>query len=153
MGRGKNGDSLGLESSMNMQARVMTFEEYLRHSKVIDNMDDERRKKSFNLNKWNENMQKNFLKKRKKLYELPNFEALREGLQKLEKEIVEFNAKFIERRKEIDLLEVEYERLDDENSEQLLSYVISCREKLRIENNEIETRLIEENLKKKRGKL
>lgn len=153
MGRKGNSDSLGLKSSMNMQARVMTFEEHLRHSKVIDDMDDERRKKSFNLNKWNEDMQKNFHKKRKKLYELPNFETLREGLQNLDKEIVEFNAKFIERRKEIDLLEVEYERLDDENWEQLLNYVISCREKLRIENNEIETRLIKENLKRKREKL
>jgi len=153
MGRGENVDSLELKRSMNMQARVMTFEEYLRHSKVIDDMDDERRKKSFNLNKWNEDMQKSFQKKRKKLYEINDFKALRKGLKDLDNEINDFNIKFIERRKEIDLLEVEYERLDDESREQLLNYVISCREKLRIENNEIETRLIKENLKRKREKL
>jgi len=120
---------------------------------VIDEIDDARRVKSFNLNKWNEDMQKSFKKKIKKLYELSNFETLREGIQDLEKEIEEFNTKFIEKRKEIDLLEVEYERLDDDNRDWLLSYAVSCREKLRIENNKIETRLIEENMKKKRGKI
>ncbi len=149
MSRKQSATSLGLERSMNMQVRLMTFEEHLRHSKVIDELDDDRRKKSFNLNKWNEDMQKSFNKKLKKLYELENFETLREGIHDLEKEIEKFNVKFIERRKEIDLLEVEYEKLDDENRNWLLKYAVSCREKLRIENNKIETRLIEENLKKK----
>ena len=153
MARPDSSASLELERSMNMQVRVMTFEEHLRHFKVIDEIDDARRVKSFNLNKWNEDMQKSFKKKIKKLYELSNFETLREGIQDLEKEIEEFNTKFIEKRKEIDLLEVEYERLDDDNRDWLLSYAVSCREKLRIENNKIETRLIEENMKKKRGKI
>lgn len=153
MARKDSSASLELERCMNMQVRVMTFEEHLRHSKVIDEIDDSRRNKSFNLNKWNEDMQKSFKKKRKKLYELVNFETLREGIKDLEKEIEDFNIKFIEKRKEIDLLEIEYEKLDDENRDWLLNYAVCCREKLRIENNKIETRLIEENIKKKRGKL
>ena len=35
--------SMELERSMNLQARVMTIEEVLRHSEVIDDLDDSRR--------------------------------------------------------------------------------------------------------------
>ena len=58
MGRKESAHSLMLERSMNMQVRVETFEEHLRHAGVIDSLDDDRRKKSFNLDKWNEDMQK-----------------------------------------------------------------------------------------------
>jgi len=150
MTKQEKNNPLGLESSMKMEARLMTIETHLRHSEVIKKMDKERRKKSFNLNKWNEDMQKNFKKKSKELYKISNFEILKEGLQNLSKEIDEFHTKFFEKRKEIDLLETEYKQLDRENKDQLLSYVISLKEKLRNENHEIEQKLIEENLKIKR---
>lgn len=153
MTKKEENNSLGLESSMKMEARLMTIESYLRHSEVIKKLDKERQKKSFNLNKWNEDMQKNFKKKSNELYKISNFEILKKGLKNLSKEMDEFHTKFFEKRKEIDLLEIEYKQLYRENKNQLLNYVISLKEKLRNENHEIEQKLIEENLKIKREKL
>ncbi|MCS5420286.1 MULTISPECIES: hypothetical protein [Psychrilyobacter] len=51
MARPESALSLELERSMNMQVRVSTFEEHLRHAQMISDLDRERRVKSFNLNK------------------------------------------------------------------------------------------------------
>lgn len=42
--------------------------------------------------------------------------------------------------------------LDDKRRVWLLEYAVSCREKLKIENSNIEKKLIKENLGRKRGK-
>ncbi|UUV18011.1 hypothetical protein NRK67_12035 [Fusobacteria bacterium ZRK30] len=153
MARPDSALSLELERSMNMQVRVETFEEHLRHARVIDDLDDERRVKSFNLNKWNEDMQKSFSKTRSKILKLKDLMSMKKALEDLDKKINEFNETYFEKRKQIDALEVQYEALDDEVRVWLLEYSVSCREKLKIENSNIEKKLIKENLGKKRGKL
>lgn len=152
MARPDSALSKELERSMNMQVRIETFEEHLRHTKVIDDLDDERRKKSFNLNKWNKDMQRSFSKKRKAILKLDDLKEIKKELKKLDEKIGEFNEVYFEKRKQIDALEVQYEALDDEVRAWLLEYSICCREKIRDENSTIERKMIEENLKKK-GKL
>jgi len=152
MSRPDSALSLELERSMNMQVRVETFEEHLRHAGVIDDLDDERRVKSFNLNKWNEDMQKSFTKSRSEILKLKDFPSMKKALEDLNKKITEFNETYFKKRKQIDALEVQYEALDDEVRVWLLEYAVSCREKLKIENSNIEKKLIKENLGRKRGK-
>ena len=153
MARPDSALSLELERSMNMQVRVETFEEHLRHAGVIDDLDDERRVKSFNLNKWNEDMQKSFTKTRSEILRLKNLSSMKKALEDLDKKINEFNETYFEKRKQIDALEVQYETLDDEVRVWLLEYSVSCREKLKIENSNIEKKLIRENLNRKKGGL
>ena len=142
MARPDSALSLELERSMNMQVRVETFEEHLRHAGVIDNLDDERRVKSFNLNKWNKDMQKSFSKTRSNILKLTDLSSVKKALEELDLKIVEFNETYFEKRKKIDALEVQYEALDDEVRVWLLEYAVSCREKLKIENSNIEKKLI-----------
>lgn len=143
--------SLELERSMNMQVRIGTFEEHLRHAGVIDDLDDERRAKSFNLNKWNKDMQKSFSKTRSDILKLIDLSSMKKALEDLEEKINEFNEIYLGKRKQIDALEVQYEALDDDVRVWLLEYAIGCREKLKIENSNIEKKLIKENLTRKRG--
>lgn len=152
MARPDSALSLELERSMNMQVRIGTFEEHLRHAGVIDDLDDERRLKSFNLNKWNEDMQKSFSKTRSNILKLTDFLSIKKALEDLDKKISEFNETYFEKRKQIDALEIQYEVLDDDVRVWLLEYAVSCREKLKIENSNIEKKLIKENLGRKRGK-
>lgn len=152
MARPDSALSLELERSMNMQVRIETFEEHLRHAKVIDDLDDERRKKSFNLNKWNKDMQRSFSKKRKAIFNLDDLKEIKKELKNLDEKIEEFNEVYFEKREQIDALELQYETLDDEVRAWLLGYAVCCREKIRDENSTIERKMIEENLKKK-GKL
>ncbi|MGB6130051.1 MAG: hypothetical protein WBG30_15000 [Psychrilyobacter sp.] len=149
MARPDSALSLELERSMNMQVRIGTFEEHLRHAGVIDDLDDERRIKSFNLNKWNEDMQKSFTKTRSKILKLKDLPSMKKALEDLDKKINEFNDTYLEKRKQIDALEVQYEALDDDVRIWLLEYSVGCREKLKIENSNIEKKLIKENLTKK----
>lgn len=153
MARPDSALSLELERSMNMQVRIGTFEEHLRHVGVIDDLDDERRVKSFNLNKWNEDMQKSFTKTRSKILKLTDLLSMKKALEDLDKKINEFNDTYFEKRKQIDALEVQYEALDDDVRIWLLEYAVSCREKLKIENSSIEKKLIKENINRKKGGL
>ena len=54
--------SMELERSMNLQVHVMTVEETLRHSAVIDELDDKRREKLHNVIKWVKEMQISFIR-------------------------------------------------------------------------------------------
>ena len=151
MGRRESAHSMMLERSMNMQVRVETFEEHLRHAGVIDGLDDDRRKKSFDLDKWNEDMQKSFSRTRKELLKIEGFQKLKEGLRIHDRKVDEFNSMYFIKRRNLQELELQYEALDDELHAWLLEYALLCREKLRIENSTVERKLIEENLAKKRG--
>jgi len=152
MARPDSALSVELERSMNMQIRVETFEEHLRHAGVIDGLDDDRRKKSFDLDKWNEDMQKCFSRTRKELLEMNDLIGMREGLMVLDKKMNNFNTTYSIKRSKLQELELQYETLDDEVRSWLLEYALSCREKLRIENSTVERKLIEENLAKKKVK-
>ncbi len=151
MGRKESALSLELERSMNMQVRVETFEEHLRHAGVIDGLDDDRRKKSFDLDKWNEDMQKGLSRARKEILKLENIQELKEQLREHNKKVDNYNAMYSIKRRNLQDLELQYEALDDELRAWLLEYALLCREKLRIENSTVERKLIEENLAKKRG--
>ncbi len=153
MARPDSALSLELERSMNMQVRIGTFEEHLRHAGVIDVLDDERRVKSFNLNKWNKDMQKSFSKTRSKILQLTDLSSMKKAMEDLDKKINEFNEIYLGKRKQIDALEVQYEVLDDEVRVWLLEYAVGCREKLKIENSNIEKKLIKENINRKKGGL
>jgi len=153
MARPDSALSLELERSMNMQVRVETFGEHLRHAGVIDDLDDERRVKSFNLNKWNEDMQKSFSKTRSKILKLTDLPSMKKALEDLDEKINEFDETYFDKRKQIDALEVQYEALDDDVRVWLLEYAVNCREKLKVENSNIEKKLIKENIERKRGKI
>lgn len=146
----ESGNSLNLERSMNLQCHIMTFEEALRNAKVIDNLDDERRKKMFGLMKWLDDMNTNFNKKLNIILQLNNLEDLKSKLEKLKLEQLSFQEKFKERFELIKSDELYYEELDDELREYLINYAIKCREELKIENSKIETKLILENKKCKK---
>ncbi len=151
MGRKESAHSLMLERSMNMQVRVETFEEHLRHAGVIDSLDDDRRKKSFDLDKWNEDMQKGFSRAREELLKLEDLQELKEQLKEHNRKVYKFNAMYSIKRRNLQDLELQYETLDDELRVWLLEYALLCREKLRVENSTVERKLIEENLARKRG--
>ncbi len=149
MARPESALSLELERSMNMQVRVETFGEHLRHGEIIDKLDDDRRTKSFNLDKWNEDMQKSFFRERKIILELDDLLKIKEALKDLDKKVNSFNKTYSKKIKQIRALEVEYENLDDELRVWLIEYAIKCREKLRNENTDIEKKMMEENIIKR----
>ncbi|WP_304157064.1 hypothetical protein [Fusobacterium ulcerans] len=141
-----------LERSMNLQSHVMTFEECLRNAEVIDSLDDKRRNKMFNLLKWNDDMQINFISKVEKLVTLSDIEILKEEIRTLHKNMQSFTEKFKKSIKYVKEAELKYESMDDNLRNFLISYAAKCRENLRIENSEVEAKLILESLEKKRNK-
>ncbi len=148
--RTESSNSLNLERSMNLQCHIMTFEEALRNAKVIDNLDDNRRKKMFGLMKWLEDMNINFNKKLDIILQMNDLKDLKFKLEKLKLEQLSFQEKFKEKFELIKSDELYYEELDDELREYLINYAIKCREELKIENSKIETKLILENKKCKK---
>lgn len=145
-----SGISSDLERSMNLQSRIMTFEECLRNAKVIDALDDKRRVKMFNLLTWNDDMQSNFISRLDKIVLEAEIEILKQDIRELRRNMKTFTEKF---KKSINVVkndEIKYEEMDDNLREFLIEYAVECRERLRIENSEVETKMILENLEKKR---
>ncbi|WP_028857230.1 hypothetical protein [Psychrilyobacter atlanticus] len=91
-------------------------------------------------------MQKSFTKTRSSLLELTDLLSMKEALKELDKKINKFNYTYLKKRKEIDDLEIQYDALNKKLILWLLKYAVSCREKLRIENCNIEKKFIKENL-------
>ena len=98
-------------------------------------------------------MQKSFSKTRSSILELKDFLSMKETLKELDQKIIKFNDTYFKKRKEIDALEIKYDTLNKELILWLLKYAVNCREKLKVENYNIEKKLIKENLGIKRGKL
>lgn len=145
-----SGISSDLERSMNLQSRIMTFEECLRNAKVIDALDDKRRVKMFNLLTWNDDMQSNFISRLDKIILEAEIEILKQDIRELRRNMKTFTEKF---KKSINVVkndEIKYEEMDDNLREFLINYAVECREKLKIENSEVEAKMILENLEKKR---
>ncbi|CAK7063520.1 hypothetical protein [Fusobacterium varium] len=145
-----SGISSDLERSMNLQSRIMTFEECLRNAKVIDALDDKRRVKMFNLLVWNDDMQSNFISRLDKIILEAEIEILKQDIRELRRNMKTFTEKF---KKSINVVkndEIKYEEMDDNLREFLINYAVECREKLKIENSEVETKMILENLEKRR---
>lgn len=148
----QKGLSVELERSMNLQVHIMTFEEALRNASVIDRLDDKRRIKLYDVLSWNNDMFKSFSKKLTIISEKIKAPAVNQEVLDLLEQMKEFQEKFItsiEKEKEEDF---HYESLDDNLRNYLINYAVQCREKLRIDNNKVETKLILENIERKMRK-
>ena len=148
----QKGLSVELERSMNLQVHIMTFEEALRNASVIDRLDDKRRIKLYDVLSWNNDMFKSFSKKLLTISEKIKDPAVNQEVSDLLEQMKEFQEKFmtsIEKEKEEDF---HYESLDDNLRNYLINYAVQCREKLRIDNNKVETKLILENIERKMRK-
>ena len=132
--------SLELGRSMDLQVHVMTVEETLRHSAVIDELDDKRRDKLHNIVKWVKDMQKSFINDLQEIYKSTEIE--RENIKKLLDKQSKFEKQFI---KSIDVIlkqELELEAIDDNARQYLINYTADTREKLKDANSEIEKEII-----------
>lgn len=130
--------SMELERSMNLQVHVMTVEETLRHSAVIDKLDDERRTKLHNLIKWAKEMQISFIRDLQEIYKSTGLESLRKEIEKQSKFLKQFT-------KSIDAIlkqELELEALDDNTREYLIDYAVKIRENLKEDNSRLEREII-----------
>lgn len=130
--------SMELERSMNLQVHVMTVEETLRHSAVIDKLDDERRTKLHNLIKWAKEMQISFIKDLQEIYKNTGLESLGKEIERQSKFLKQFT-------KSIDAVlrqELELEALDDNTREYLIDYAVKTRENLKEDNSRLEREII-----------
>ena len=143
--RTESGNSLALKRSMNLQYHVMNFEEALRHACVIDKLDDEKREKMFGLIKWKFDMNIYFDNRLSKILDFDNINQIKEKLLTLQNDIKKFNEKFEKSFENVKKDELYYENIDDESRTYLINYAVKCRQQLRIENSEVEEKLIREN--------
>lgn len=120
--------SMELERSMNLQARVMTIEEVLRHSEVIDDLDDNRRSHLHEVINWAKEQHSYFLKNIKD--------------NELKQQFEDFISRFNNIITNVLEKEIELENIDDQNREFLIDYVSITREKLRNENSNFEKEII-----------
>ena len=130
--------SMELERSMNLQVHVMTVEETLRHSAVVDELDDERREKLHNVIKWVKEMQISFIRDLQEIYRSTALESLGKEIEKQSKFLKQFT-------KSIDSIlkqEIELEKLDDNTRNYLIKLTVDTREKLKDENSKIEKEII-----------
>lgn len=145
----QKGLSIELERSMNLQVHIMTFEEALRNAAVIDKLDDKRRIKLYDVLSWNIDMLKSFSKKLEKINEKIRDPTVNQDILKLLEGMKDFREKFIvsiEKEKKEDF---HYEEIDDNLRNYLINYAVQAREKLKIDNNKVETKLILENIERK----
>lgn len=120
--------SMELERSMNLQSRVMTIEETLRHSSVIDDLDDSRRSHLHEVINWAKEQHSYFLKNIKD--------------NELKQQFEDFISRFNNIITNVLEKEIELENIDDQNREFLIDYVSITREKLRNENSNFEKEII-----------
>ena len=130
--------SMELERSMNLQVHVMTVEETLRHSAVIDELDDKRREKLHNVIKWVKEMQISFIRDLQEIYRSTALESLGKEIEKQSK----FLKQFTKSRDSILKQEIELEKLDDNTRNYLIELTVDTREKLKDENSKIEKEII-----------
>lgn len=134
-----------LERSMNLQSRVMTIEETLRNSDVVDKIDDKRREKMHGVLRWAKDTHKsiiNDLREVKKISEGKNLELVDNLLQKTTK----FSERFEKTITKLMADEEVLERLDDENRVFLIKYAKTTREELKKDNSIFEQLSIEKRL-------
>lgn len=139
--------SMELERSMNLMCRVMTIEEVLRNSEVIDSLDDKRREEH---NDVLDNLFEVILKKEKELNQITKlFPGDSQEVINLKNKINEIQNKYkailelhLKKSLSLRLKEKELEKIDDENRVYLIHYTKECREKLGNENSKIEAEII-----------
>lgn len=95
-------------------------------------------------------MQANFVSRLEDIVLLTDVELLKNDLRELLGNMKSFTEKFNESIKKIKTDELRYEEMDDNLRNYLIEYAIRCKQELRIENSEIEAKMILENLKRKK---
>lgn len=137
--------SMELARSMNLQSHVMTIEEGLRHSEMIDKLDDTRREKLHNIIKWGKDINVSFIKDLKTLLKTDEKELKEKILFILEKQ-EKFNQRFTKSIDKVLKDEVELEKIDDKIREYLIKYTLETREKLKNDNSNFESEIIKREL-------
>lgn len=137
--------SMELARSMNLQSHVMTIEEGLRHSEMIDVLDDARREKLHNIIKWVKDINVSFIKDLKTLLKTDEKEVKEKILFILEKQ-EKFNQRFVKSIDKVLKDEVELEKIDDKTREFLIKYTLETREKLKNDNSNFESEVIKREL-------
>lgn len=139
--------SMELERSMNMMCHVMTIEEVLRNSEVIDSLDDKRREEHDDLLN---NLFKIIFKHEKKLEKIiklsPNDSQevidFKNKINETQVKYIKILNLYLKKSLSLRLKEKELEKIDDENRFYLIHYTKECREKLGNENSKIEAEII-----------
>lgn len=137
--------SMELARSMNLQSHVMTIEEGLRHSEMIDKLDDVRREKLHNIIKWVKDINVSFIKDLKTLLKTDEKELKEKILFILEKQ-EKFNQRFTKSIDKVLKDEVELEKIDDKTREYLIKYTLETREKLKNDNSNFESEIVKREL-------
>lgn len=137
--------SMELARSMNLQSHVMTIEEGLRHSEMIDKLDDARREKLHNIIKWVKDINVSFIKDLKILLKTDEKELKEKILFILEKQ-EKFNQRFVISIDKVLKDEIELEKIDDKTREYLIKYTLETREKLKDDNSHFESEIIKREL-------
>lgn len=137
--------SMELARSMNLQSHVMTIEEGLRHSEMIDVLDDARREKLHNIIKWVKDINVSFIKDLKTLLKTDEKELKEKILFILEKQ-EKFNQRFTKSIDKVLKDEVELEKIDDKTREYLIKYTLETREKLKNDNSNFESEIVKREL-------
>lgn len=154
MGRVETAKSLDLERSMNMQIRILTIEEHLKHMDMIDGLDDKRRIEAHGAMIWHNSMQRSFFKRAREVIDRIN-EPISKDIFALVKDLIStiekwetFHRDFQNKVNKIQEQEILYENHDDQTRKFLISYSNQCKERLCSENRGIEKKLILENFLK-----
>lgn len=137
--------SMELARSMNLQSHVMTIEEGLRHSEMIDKLDDTRREKLHNIIKWVKDINVSFIKDLKILLKTDEKELKEKILFILEKQ-EKFNQRFVISIDKVLKDEIELEKIDDKTREYLIKYTLETREKLKNDNSNFESEIVKREL-------
>lgn len=137
--------SLELKMTMNLHSSVIKIEDHFRFAEVIDAEDDERRKKSFALDEWNDKMLGYFIKLLDESIEDKDWEAV----SIIRNEIKIFKKDYGKKRKHLQELELHYEELDDNLREWIMNYLAKCLERIGDESSQIEARWLKESVNKK----
>lgn len=135
--------SMELERSMNLQVHMMTVEETLRHSAVIDEIDDKRRDGLHNIIRWAKEMNLSFIRDLQKIYKDTGLEVLKAQIEKQKKFLKQFSNSVDNNLKQ----EIELEKIDDNTRNYLIALTADATEQLKNENSNIEKEIIRKRIK------
>lgn len=135
--------SMELERSMNLQVHMMKVNETLRHSAVIDEVDDKRRDKLHKVIRWAKEMQLSFIRDLESVYKYTDLECIKEQIEKQKKFLKQFSNSIDGVLKQ----EIELEKLDDNTRNYLITLTADTTEELRNENSNIEKEIIKKRIK------
>lgn len=135
--------SMELERSMNLQVHMMKVNETLRHSAVIDEVDDKRRDKLHKVIRWAKEMQLSFIRDLESVYKYTDLECIKEQIEKQKNFLKQFSNSIDGVLKQ----EIELEKLDDNTRNYLITLTADTTEELRNENSNIEKEIIKKRIK------